>query len=77
MQAEYRVPLHKSIDGTVFLDAGRVAPTLSDLFGGGLKAGTGFSLSFMRKGNALARLDIGYGSGEGMHLFWNFGGLLN
>jgi outer membrane protein assembly factor BamA len=75
-QAEYRLPLHKSVDGTVFVDAGRVAPTPADLFGG-LKAGTGFSLSFMRKGSALARLDIGYGSGEGMHFFWNFGGLLN
>jgi hypothetical protein len=75
MQAEYRVPLHKSVDATVFLDSGRVGPTAADLFGG-LKAGTGFSLSFMRKGAALARVDVGYGSGEGLHLFWNFGGFL-
>jgi hypothetical protein len=73
MQAEYRVPLHKMVHATVFVDSGRVAPTVSDLFGG-LKAGTGFSLSYMRKSAALARMDVGYGSGEGMRVFWSFGG---
>jgi hypothetical protein len=73
MQAEYRVPLHKMVDATVFVDTGRVAPMVSDLFGG-LKAGTGFSLSYMRNKAALARMDVGYGSGEGMHVFWTFGG---
>ena len=73
MQAEYRVPLHEMVHATVFLDSGRVAPTVSDLFGG-LKAGTGFSLSYMRKGAALARMDVGYGSGEGVRVFWTFGG---
>jgi Omp85 superfamily domain len=73
LQAEYRVPLHKMLHATVFVDSGRVAPTVSDLFGG-LDAGTGFSLSYMRKGAALARMDVGYGSGEGLHVFWGFGG---
>ncbi len=74
MQAEYRVPLHEMVHATVFVDSGRVAPNLSDLFGA-LKAGTGFSLSYMRKGAALARMDVGYGSGEGMRVYWSFGGL--
>jgi hypothetical protein len=73
MQAEYRVPLYKMVHATVFVDTGRVAPTVSDLFGG-LKAGTGFSLSYMRKGAALGRMDVGCGSGEGMRVFWSFGG---
>jgi hypothetical protein len=75
LQGEYRVPLHKSVHATVFLDAGQVAPTASRLFND-WKTGTGFSLSYMRKGAALARLDVGYGSGEGMHFFWGFGGFL-
>jgi hypothetical protein len=75
MQGEYRVPLHKAVHATVFVDAGQVAPTASRLFND-WKTGTGFSLSYMRKGAALARLDVGYGSGEGMHFFWGFGGFL-
>jgi hypothetical protein len=73
MQAEYRIPLVKSVDATVFLDAGQVAPRPSELFND-LRTGTGFSLSYMRKGSAVARVDIGYGSGEGMQVFWSFGG---
>jgi hypothetical protein len=75
MQGEYRVPLHKAVHATVFVDAGQVAPTASRLFND-WKTGTGFSLSYMRRGAALARLDVGYGSGEGMHFFWGFGGFL-
>lgn len=75
MQGEYRVPVHKAVDATVFVDAGQVAPTVSRLFRA-WKGGTGFSVSYMRKGAALARLDVGYGSGEGVHLFWSFGGFL-
>ena len=75
MQGEYRVPLHKAVHATVFVDAGQVAPTVSHLFND-WKTGTGFSLSYMHKGVALARLDVGYGSGEGMHFFWGFGGFL-
>jgi hypothetical protein len=75
MQGEYRVPVHKAVDATVFVDLGQVAPTVSRLFSD-WKTGTGFSVSYMRKGAALARLDVGYGSGEGMHFFWSFGGFL-
>ena len=72
MQAEYRIPLHKAIHATVFYDAGQVADRTSGLFKN-LKQGTGFSLGVMRNGKALVRLDVGYGSGEGMHFFWGFG----
>jgi hypothetical protein len=74
-QAEYRVPLHKAVHATVFVDAGQVAPTTSDLFTK-WKTGTGFSLSYMRKGATLGRLDVGYGGNEGLHFFWSFGGFL-
>ena len=74
MQAEYRIPVHKNVDATVFYDAGQVAGRASDLFDGA-KQGTGFSLSYMRKGAALGRIDVGYGSGEGIHVFWSSEGL--
>lgn len=73
MQAEYRIPLMDAVQATVFVDAGQVAPRPSDLFKN-LRTGTGFSLSYMRKGRALARVDVGYGGGEGMQLFWSFTG---
>jgi hypothetical protein len=75
-QAEYRVPLRQDVHATVFVDAGRVSPTASELFQGGLKAGTGVSLSYMRKGATLARLDVGFGASEGMQLLWTFGEFL-
>ena len=72
MQAEYRIPLHKYVHSTVFVDAGQVAPRTSQLFSD-LRANTGFSLSYMRKGRAVGRMDVGFGGGEGVHVFWSFG----
>ena len=72
MQAEYRIPLHRNIHSTVFVDVGQVAPQVSQLFND-LKTSTGFSLSYMRKGRALGRMDVGFGAGEGVHVFWSFG----
>jgi hypothetical protein len=74
LQAEYRIPLHKVVHATVFYDAGEVGRRVSDLFRG-LKQGTGFSLSYMRERATFARMDVGYGSGEGIHVYWTFGGL--
>jgi hypothetical protein len=72
MQAEYRIPVHKYVHTSVFVDAGQVAPRVSELFSD-LKANTGFSLSFVRKGKTVGRMDVGFGGGEGVHLFWSFG----
>jgi hypothetical protein len=76
MQAEYRIPIVEQLHATVFVDAGRVAPRPSELFKD-LRTATGFSLSYMRKGKALGRVDVGFGGGEGTHVFWSFGGLRN
>jgi hypothetical protein len=73
MQAEYRIPVHRSVHTTVFVDAGQVAPRTSELFSD-LRANTGFSVSVVRKGKTLGRLDVGFGGGEGVNLFWSFGG---
>lgn len=72
MQAEYRIPVHKYVHTSVFVDAGQVAPRPSNLFSD-LKANTGFSASFVRKGKTVGRMDVGFGGGEGVHLFWSFG----
>jgi hypothetical protein len=76
MQAEYRIPVHKYVHTTVFVDAGQVAPRPSDLFTD-LRANTGFSLSFVRKGKTLGRMDVGFGGGEKVNLSWTFGGFQN
>jgi len=72
MQAEYRIPIHRYVHTTVFVDAGQVAPRTSELFSN-IRANTGFSLSYMRKGRTLGRMDVGFGGGEGVHVFWSFG----
>jgi hypothetical protein len=72
MQAEYRIPLMEHVHATVFVDSGQVAPRTSELFKD-LRTGTGFSLSYVRNGRSLARVDVGYGGGEGVQIFWSFG----
>jgi hypothetical protein len=76
MQAEYRIPLTRNVHSTVFVDTGQVAPRRSDLFND-LKTSTGFSLSYMHKGRTLGRMDVGFGGGEGVQLFWSFGAFQN
>jgi hypothetical protein len=71
MQAEYRIPLREWLHATVFVDAGQVAPRTRELFDD-LHTSTGFSLSYMRKGRSLGRVDIGFGGGEGVHVLWSF-----
>lgn len=72
MQAEYRIPVHKYVHTTVFVDAGQVAPRTSDLFSD-LRANTGFSVSVVRKAKTLGRMDVGFGGGEGVYFYWSFG----
>ncbi len=72
MQAEYRIPLHRYVHSTVFVDAGQVAPRTSELFKE-LRTSTGFSLSYVRGGRTLGRMDVGFGGGEGVQVFWSFG----
>jgi len=76
MQAEYRIPVHRNVHITVFVDAGQVAPRTSELFTD-LRTSTGFSLSYVRRGKTVGRMDVGFGGGEGVHVFWSFGGFRN
>jgi hypothetical protein len=71
MQAEYRIPIVSQVHATVFVDAGQVAPRPSALFKD-LRTGTGFSLGYMHEGKSVARVDVGFGGGEGVHVLWSF-----
>jgi outer membrane translocation and assembly module TamA len=75
LQAEYRVPLWGPIDATVFADAGKVAPTRSDLDLEDLRKDVGFSLSIMKGFSTWARVDVGFGSGEGARVYFTLGEL--
>jgi hypothetical protein len=75
LQAEYRVPLWGPIDATVFADAGKVAPTRSDLDLEDLRKDVGFSLSIMKGFSTWARVDVGFGSGEGTRVYFTLGEL--
>lgn len=75
LQAEYRVPLWGPVDATVFADAGKVAGIRSDLDLTDLRRDFGFSLSIMKGWATAARVDVGFGSGEGTRVFLSLGGL--
>jgi hypothetical protein len=71
LQAEYRLPVWGPIDATVFADAGKVAPNRSDLDFEDLRKDVGFSLSIMKGFSTGARVDVGFGSGEGTRVFFS------
>ena len=75
LQAEYRVPLWGPVDATVFADAGKVAPTRSDLDLEDLRKDVGFSFSIMKGFSTWARVDVGFGSGEGTRVYFTLGEL--
>lgn len=73
LQAEYRVPLWGPIDATVFVDAGKVAPRRSELNFSNLKRSYGFSIGAVRGADTVLRMDVGFGGGEGTHVFFTIG----
>jgi hypothetical protein len=75
LQAEYRVPLWGPFDATVFADAGKVASVRSDLDLNDLRRDFGFSFSIMKGWETWARVDVGFGSGEGTRLYLTLGDL--
>src|SRR5688572_1783690 len=75
LQAEYRVPLWGPIDATLFADAGKVEGRAGDLDLNDLRKDFGFSLSVMKGWATAARVDVGFGSGEGTRVFVSLGGL--
>ena len=75
LQAEYRVPLWGPIDATLFGDAGKVTSTRDELDLNDLRRDFGFSLSVMKGWATAARVDVGFGSGEGTRVWLSLGEL--
>lgn len=73
LQAEYRVPIWGPIDLSFFGDAGNVTSTRGDLDLTDLRRDVGVSLSIMRGPNTAARLDVGFGGGEGARMLLTVG----
>ncbi len=71
-QAEYRLPLSRWAQATIFYDLGQVASRAGDL-GRSLRHDAGFSLAYVHNRVPVGRLDVGFG-GDGTRLFWSFGG---
>jgi outer membrane translocation and assembly module TamA len=69
LQAEYRIPVWGPLDATVFAETGKVTSRREDLDLTGLKRSVGFSLSVMRGPATAARVDVGFGGGEGVQVF--------
>jgi outer membrane protein assembly factor BamA len=73
-QAEYRLPVWGPIDATLFAEAGKVTRG-RDIGFGDLRRDFGFSLSVMKGWATAARVDVGFGSGEGTRVFLSLGEL--
>ncbi|OVE80410.1 hypothetical protein BVY01_00320 [bacterium I07] len=68
---EYRVPLFRKIGSVIFIDAGRVWPSVSKWSFTNWHANVGVGLRYYLE-NFVARFDVGFSS-EGTRIFFNFG----
>lgn len=75
LQAEYRYEIWSGLDGAFFYDAGKVARQRSDLDLKHLEKDYGFGFRFNTDNGVVVRLDAGFGSSDGKHLYITFGGV--
>jgi outer membrane protein assembly factor BamA len=73
MTAEYRFRFHKYASVVTFVDAGKVERDWQDLTFTGLKKGYGFGFRAHTRTQTLARIDFGFGGGEGWRAFLKLG----
>jgi hypothetical protein len=71
--AEYRWKFHRYASVVTFVDAGKVERNWQDLTLTGLKKGYGFGFRGHTRTQTLARLDFGFGGGEGFRAFLKLG----
>ncbi len=76
LQSEYRWNVWGPVDATVFAESGKAVRRRSELDFSDLATGYGFSLNLVRATGPVARMDFGFGGGEGARVFISFGGLL-
>jgi outer membrane protein assembly factor BamA len=75
LQGEYRFEIWSGFDGALFYDAGKVAARRSDLNLKDLERDFGFGFRFNTNEGVVMRVDAGFGSREGKHLYITFGGV--
>jgi hypothetical protein len=75
LQAEYRYEIWSGLDGALFYDAGKVADRRSDLDFTNLEKDYGFGFRFNTDNGVIMRVDAGFGSSDGKHLYLTFGGV--
>ena len=68
---EYRFPLYKKLGGVLFIDTGRVYPSIQKINMHNWKSSSGGGLRYYLE-NFVVRFDTGV-SDEGMRIFFNFG----
>ena len=73
MTAEYRFRFHRYASVVTFLDGGKVDRDWQDLNFTGLKKGYGFGFRAHTRTQTLARIDFGFGGGEGFRAFLKLG----
>lgn len=71
LQAEYRIPVWGPVDVSLFAEAGKVTSRRADLDLTDLKHDFGFSLSLMRGPATAVRVDVGFGGGEAVQVFFS------
>jgi hypothetical protein len=74
-QGEYRYEIWSGLDGALFYDAGKVATVRSDLNFKDLETDYGFGFRFNTDNAIVFRVDAGFGSRDGKHLYIVFGGI--
>jgi hypothetical protein len=75
VQAEYRYEIWSALDGAFFYDAGKVALDRADLDFTNLETDYGFGFRFNTDNGVVMRVDAGFGSPDGKHLYITFGGV--
>jgi outer membrane protein assembly factor BamA len=71
--AEYRWEIWSGLDAALFYDAGKVTLRRSDLDFKGLATAYGFGFRFNTDNGTILRIDAGFGSQDGKHLYIVFG----
>ncbi len=75
LQGEYRYEIWSGLEGALFYDAGKVALQRSDLDLKNLETDYGFGFRFNTDNGVVVRVDAGFGSSDGKHLYITFGGV--
>jgi hypothetical protein len=74
-QLEYRWEIWSGLDAALFYDAGKVADRRADLNFESLERDYGFGFRFNTNEAVMFRVDAGFGSRDGKHLYIVFGGV--